>query len=136
MNCRKCGGERIVKNGHHLGRQRFKCKECGFQFTRPDAKGKPPQTKCLAILLYMTGLSLRSIASIVKVSPKAVLDWVRAFGAATYEKPTPPGEVVVELDEMRHFLASRKTNSGSGKRIVVLQVSASTGNVEGAMLLR
>jgi transposase len=136
MNCRKCGSERIVKNGHHLGRQRFKCKECGFQFTRPDAKGKPPQTKSLALILYVTGFSLRSIASIVKVSPKAVLDWVRAFGVATYEKPTPQGEVVVELDEMWHFLTSKKTSFGSGRRIVVLQVSSSTGNVESAILLR
>jgi transposase len=136
MNCRKCGGEQIVKNGHHLGKQRFKCKKCGFQFTRPDAKGKPPQTKCLAVILYVTGLSLRSIASIVNVSPKAVLDWVRAFGAATYEKPTPAGEVIVELDEMWHFITSKKTSSGSGRRIVVLQVSSSTGNVEGAMRLR
>jgi transposase len=136
MNCRKCGGEQIVKNGHHLGKQRFKCKECGFQFTRPDAKGKPPQTKCLALILYATGFSLRSIASIVKVSPKAVLDWARAFGVTPYEKLTPAGEGIVELDEMRHFLASKKTSAESGRHIVVLQVSASTGNVEGAMLLR
>jgi hypothetical protein len=64
--------------------------------------------KYLAIILYITGLSLRAIASIVNVSPKAVLDWVRTFGAATYEKPTPKGEVIVELDEMWHFLTSKK----------------------------
>lgn len=136
MNCRKCGSALIVKNGNHLGRQRFKCKECGFQFTRADAKGKPPQTKCLAVILYVTGLSLRSIASILCVSPKAVLDWVRSFGAATYEKPTPKGEVTVELDEMWHFITSKKTSSGSGRHIVALQVSSSTGNVEGVTLLR
>ena len=136
MNCRKCGSAHVVKNGHHLGKQRFKCKECGFQFTRPDAKGKSPQTKCLAIILYVTGLSLRSIASIGNASPKAVLDWVRAFGATTYEKPTPKGKIIVELDEMWHFLTSKKTNFGYGKHIVVLQVNSSTGNVESAMLLR
>ncbi|MDR1397051.1 MAG: hypothetical protein LBJ14_04905 [Desulfarculales bacterium] len=135
MNCRKCGNVQVVKNGHHLGKQRFKCKDCGFQFTRPDAKGKPPQTKCLAIILYVMGLSLRSIASIVNASPKAVLDWVRAFGAARYEKPIPKGEVTVELDEMWRFLTSKRINSGSGRHIVVLQVNSSTGNVEGAMLL-
>jgi transposase-like protein len=135
MNCRKCGGEQIVKNGHHLGKQRFKCQGCGFQFTRPDAKGKPPQTKCLAVILYVAGLSLRAIASIVHVSPKTVLDWVRAFGAATCEKPAPAGEVTVELDELWHFITS-KTSSGSGRRIVVLQVGSSTGNVEGVMRLR
>jgi transposase-like protein len=71
-------------------------------------KEKPPQIKCLAIILYVTRLSLRAIASIVNVSPKAVLDWVRTFGVATYEKPTLKGEVTVELDEMWHFLTSKK----------------------------
>ena len=39
MNCRKCGSEQIVKNGHHLRRRRFKCKECGFQFATGNVEG-------------------------------------------------------------------------------------------------
>ena len=57
-------------------------------------------------------------------------DWVRAFGIETYEKPVPQGDVVVELDEMWHFVQSKKPNSGSGKHIVALLVNSSTGNVE------
>jgi transposase-like protein len=136
MKCRKCDSDRIVKNGHHLGKQRFKCKECGFQFTRQNAKGRSPKTKCLAILLYLSGLSLRATASLVNVSPKAVLDWVRAFATATYEKPIPKGEVVIELDEMWHFITSKKTSSGYGKRIVVLQVNSLIGSVEDVILIR
>ena len=131
MKCRKCGSEKSVKNGQHLGKQRYKCKECGFQFTQEQPKGKDVQSKCLAVILYLNGLSFRAIAKIVKVSHKAVYDWVRSFGIETYEKPKPQGEVVVELDEMWHYLHLKKTSSGSGKRIVALQVNSSTGNVEG-----
>ena len=50
-------------------------------------KGKDAETKCLAIILYVNGLSFRAIAKIVKVSHKAVHDWVKSFGLETYEKP-------------------------------------------------
>jgi transposase-like protein len=131
MKCRKCGSEKSVKNGRHLGRQRYKCKDCGFQFTQEQPKGKDLETKCLAIILYVNGLSFRAIAKIVKVSHKAVHDWVKSFGLETYEKPKPQGEIVIELDEMWHFLHSKKTNTGYGKHIVALQVNSSTGKVEG-----
>ena len=131
MKCRKCGSEKSVKNGQHLGRQRYKCKGCGFQYTQEQSKGKDVETKCLSSILYVNGLSFRAIAKIVKVSHKAVHDWVKSFGLETYEKPKPSGDVVIELDEMWHFLNRKKTNSGSGRHIVALQVNSSTGNVEG-----
>ena len=89
------------------------------------------ETKCLAIILYVNGLSFRAIAKIVKVSHKAVYDWVKAFGLETYEKPKPTGPVVVELDEMWHFLNAKKTSIGYGRHIVALQVNSLTGKVEG-----
>ena len=131
MKCRKCGSDKSVKNGRHLGRQRYKCKECGFQYTREQPKGKDLETKCLAIILYVNGLSFRAIAAIVKVSHKAVYDWVKAFGIETYEKPEPSGPIVIELDEMWHFIHDKKTNTGYGKHFVALQVNSSTGKVEG-----
>ena len=136
MKCRKCGSQESVKNGKHLGRQRYKCKGCGFQFTQEQPRGKDVETKCLSIILYVNGLSFRAIAKIVKVSHKAVYDWVKAFGLETYEKPTPVGPVVVELDEMWHYLHAKKTNTGYGKRIVALQVNSSTGKVEGVTVAR
>ena len=55
--------------------------------------------------------------------------WVRAFAEKTYEKPEPGQAVIVELDEMWHYLHSKKTSFGSGKLIVAIQVSSLTGNV-------
>lgn len=31
-NCPECQGNKIVKNGHRNGIQRFKCKSCNYQF--------------------------------------------------------------------------------------------------------
>ena len=135
MKCTSCGSTNSVKNGNHHDKQRYKCKECGYQYTQKQPRGKDIETKCLAIILYVNGLSFRAIANIVKVSHKAVYDWVQHFGLQTYDKPKPTGPVVVELDEMWHFINEKKTSSGSGRHIVALQVNSSTGNVEGVTVL-
>ena len=47
-----------------------------------------------------------------------------------YEKPEPDGTVViVELDEMWHYVKKNGISSGSGKRWMLVQVDCSTGNV-------
>jgi len=55
--------------------------------------------------------------------------WVRDFAEKTYEKPSPGEAVIIELDEMWHYLHSKKTNYGSGKLIVAIPVNSLTGNV-------
>jgi len=73
---------------------------------------------------------MNAIGRMLKVEPSTVLYWVRNFALKTYEKPTPQGEVVIELDEMWHFLRSKKTRSGSGRHTVELPKSLSIGNAE------
>ena len=127
--CPKCSCAEVVKNGKHLGKQRHRCKSCGFQFTRTTARGRPASEKATAVLLYTLGLSFNCIARMFKVSTPAVLRWVRLFAEKTYEKPQPGEAVIVELDEMWHYLRSKKTNSGSGKLIVAVPIGSLTGNV-------
>jgi len=126
--CPKCHGQKTVKNGHHLGRQRYRCKSCGFQYTRQTPKGRPSSEKATAVLLYTLGLSFNAIARILHVSAQTVLRWVRDFAEKTYEKPEPREAIVVELDEMWHYVGSKKTNYGSGKLIVAIPVNSLTGN--------
>jgi hypothetical protein len=40
---------------------------------------------------------------------------VREFAEANYEKPTPESAVVVELDELWHFIQEKKTRRVSRK---------------------
>jgi transposase len=133
--CPKCK-ERSVKNGSVEGTQRWKCKGCGFQFTRMEPQGKPLWMKLEAALLYMSGMSLNAIGTILDVSAQSILNWVRDFALANYEKPEPEGQVIVvaELDEMWHFIQSKKTKYGSGKHMIVVVGDSSTGKMEIAML--
>jgi len=73
---------------------------------------------------------MRTIARTFSVAPSTILYWVRNFALKVYEKPTPEGDVVIELDEMWHFIKLKKTNAGYGRLIAALPVNWLTGNVE------
>jgi hypothetical protein len=75
------------------------------------------------------GLSFNAIARIYNVATSTVMRRVRSFAEKTYEKPEPDQAAIVELDEMWHYLHSKKTNSGYGELIVVIPVRSLTGNV-------
>lgn len=120
----------VVKNGKVQGKQRYKCKSCSLQFTRLTPRGRPAQEKAMAVTLYTLGLSIRAIARLIGVSPTAVLKWIKTFAKTHYEKPAPGDAIIVELDEMWHYLRSKKTSYGSGKPIVEKLESLLTGNVE------
>lgn len=112
--CPKCQSVQIVKNGHHLGRQRYRCKACGFQYTRLNPRGRPASEKAAAVLLYTMGLSLNAIARIF-VSAQPILRWARNLAEKTYEKPELREAVALELDEMRPCPRSKKTSYGGNR---------------------
>ena len=115
--CPKCKAKEIIKSGKVQGKQRFKCKNCSYQFTRLTPRGRPAKEKAMAITLYTLGLSMRAIAKIFDLSPNAVLKWIKNFAKEHYEKPAPSDAILVELDEMWHYLKSKKTSYGFGKHI-------------------
>lgn len=63
MKCSRCGSENSVKNGFVNGCQRYKCKRCGCQFTRPDKRENHLKERQLVALLYASGLSMNKIAN-------------------------------------------------------------------------
>ena len=79
MHCWKCGSEAFVKNGFMAGSQRYKCKKCGFQFTRDTPHGKPMKDKILALVLYLSGLSMNVIGKILGVTAQSVMRWIKMF---------------------------------------------------------
>ena len=130
MECKKCGATEHSKNGFIKGHQRYKCKNCGYQFVPTLQKGVDEQTKLTACLLYINGLSFRTIARLLHTSATSVLSWVRKFALQHYENLQPNSKaVVIQLDEMWHFLHLKKTNFGYGKFIVLIHDNPLTGNV-------
>ena len=127
--CKRCESAKYVKNGLMRGKQRYLCKTCGLAFTDTPARGKPLALKAAAVLLYVSGLSMNRTAKLLGVSTPTVQAWLEQFAAIYAQKPEPEGRaVVIELDEMWHYVKKSPSHSGSGKLGIVLQGSWWTGN--------
>jgi len=49
------------------------------------------------------------MAFLLRVSPQAVLAWIRDLATASYEKLEPPGRtIVLQHDEMWHYLKNKR----------------------------
>ena len=130
MECPRCKSSHVVKNVIVKGIRKHVCQTCGFQFTRTTPRGKPYKTKVLAVLLYLSGLSLNRIGQLCGVSAQSALNWVRAFAAEHAERPRPKeGQtVILELDELWHYLQKKDTNSGYGQLWIASPVDYWIGN--------
>ena len=93
VNCKLCGSDEVVKDGHRKTRnswkQRFRCKRCGYRFTvSMDGFYKmryKPKVITLALDLYFKGVSLRKITDHLKqfydieVHHTTILYWIRRY---------------------------------------------------------
>jgi hypothetical protein len=81
-------------------------------------------------MLYLSGLSMNRTAKLVGVSTPTVMEWIERLAAAYAAKPEPRGRaVVIELDEMWHYLKKSPISCGSGRLTIVTQAAWLTGNV-------
>ena len=129
LRCKRCGAEEHVKNGLMRGKQRYRCKACGLNFTDTPPRGMPPAMRVTAVLLYVSGLSMNRTAKLLGVSAPTVMAWIERFAEVYAQKPEPEGRaVVVELDEMWHYLKKSGTSSGSGRLGIVLRGERLTGS--------
>jgi transposase-like protein len=129
LRCKACGSEEHIKNGFMRGKQRYRCKACGLNFTDTPLPGKPLAMKVTAVLLYGSGLSMNRTAKLLGVSTPTIQAWIEQFAKVHAQKPAPEGRaVVIELDEMWHYLKKKRTSSGSGRLGIVLPGSWWTGN--------
>lgn len=82
IKCMNCGSAHVIKNGKVFGWQRYKCKQCGYQFTKMAPAGKPLFIKLVSHGLFVSGLSMREIARIVGVTAQSVSRWIRKWHPA------------------------------------------------------
>ncbi len=80
LRCKACGSEAHIKNGFMRGKQRYRCKACGLNFTDTPPLGKPLAMKVTAVMLYVSGLSMNRTAQLVGVSVSSVQDWTWVRG--------------------------------------------------------
>jgi len=132
--CLKCGSTNFVKNGRLRGLQRYRCKTCKYNFTTDKRRGKSPAMKALAVLMYAMGKSSFDwIGDLLGVSGVAVYKWIKQIGNMVSMPKI--GEIKeIEFDEMWHFVQSKKTKDGYGKRWIVLEGKPSPGLLAIVML--
>ena len=129
LRCKRCGGGEHTRNGFMRGQQRYRCKACGLNFTDTPPRGLPLKVKATAVLLYLSGLSMNRTARLLGVSTPSVMAWIEQFAEAYAQKPAPEGRaVVIELDEMWHYLKKKPTSFGCGRLGIVLQDVSSIGS--------
>ena len=128
ISCKKCTSLTFIKSGHIRGHQRYKCKQCGCQFTHTKRRGIHPALKSFAIVLYaFCGVSMGNIGRLFKVSTVAVLNWVKAAALGiSPPKPNKEPEIVM-IDEFWHFVNGKKTKFGYGEPLMGYRVSLSDG---------
>ena len=122
MDCPKCGSDNKVNSGKVNERQRYKCKECGCNYTQSYQHGYRLDKKLLALQLYLEGNGLRGTGRILGVSNVRVLNWIKQFGnnIKEYVLANMPNErrniEIAEIDEIWHFTVKKNGNYGSGLR--------------------
>ena len=132
--CPKCGSNKTVKNGQANGHPKRKCKDCTYQYTKNNLPGAPQNVRLACVLLYVHGLSMNSIAKLFNYTPPAVLRWIKDFGRQHFFKPEPISDsVVLEIDEMHHYLKKNPIKSGYGRLIVEIPDSSLTGSLAAVM---
>jgi transposase len=136
--CKKCSGNHCVKSGYIRGNQRYKCKDCGFNFKLGDSRGKiKPEAKALGMLMYGSGkASYGMIARLFNVTRSTVLYWVRTMGSKLPE-PVVNAEIEsVSIDEMWHFLNKKNERYGYGGQWTAVTTEPSAGLLAIVMLKR
>ena len=88
MHCPKCRDTAAVKNGMMGGKQRYRCKSCGCNYTQSSRYRISESKREEAIKLYLEGVGFRGIARLTGVSHVTVMRWVKAL-ADRIEADTP-----------------------------------------------
>ena len=120
--CKNCNNEKTVKSGFVRGKQRYKCKECGYNFVEGDARTNEriAAKKAMCVILYSLGKgSYNMLAKIFDTWPSLVYRWIVEAGAKLPDQKIS-GEIrEMEFDEMWHFVGNKKTRGGSSRPLTV-----------------
>ena len=78
MKCPKCKCEEYQKNGVVKGKQRYKCKECGYNYrTEKYYKYYTDEEKKEALRYHNEGIGFRRIGRLLGMDPKNVINCVK-----------------------------------------------------------
>ena len=126
MKCTRCESLNKIKTGFVGGRQRYKCKDCGYFFSvEKKSDVKTPEQKRLALQMYLDGLGFRAIGRILNISYGTVYRWVKKWEESVEFPQNKEPIEIVELDEIHSYVQSKKTTVGAGLLLIDLEKSSS-----------
>ena len=109
------------------GRQRYKCHDCGYNYSvQLKSTASPDSVKRQALQLYLEGLGFRSIGRYLGVSHVSVYNWIKKFGQELEDLKSENKISIVELDEMHTYIGNKKNIVGSGLLLIEMEKSSST----------
>jgi len=109
MNCPRCKSSTHKKNGIVGGRQRYKCQDCGYNYSvEIKSTASSTSVKRQALQLYLEGLGFRSIGRFLGVSHVSVQKWIKKFGQELDDLKSENEIDVVEMDEMHTYIGNKK----------------------------
>jgi transposase len=138
ITCKRCNSINVVNNGLVRGKQRFKCKDCLYNFVDGDKRKKPRiEAKALALLMYGScKASYGMIARLLNVSRTTILNWIRIMGKSLPEPNFETDVKEIQMDEMWHFINKKNEKYGSGEPWIVLETEPLDGLLAVVMLRR
>jgi transposase len=137
VRCKKCNSFFVVKNGFIRCKQRYKCKQCKYNFVIGEERfvSDRERKKALCILLYSQGKSsIRFIAKLLKVSKMTILRWIRKKAEEISYPEISKDIKDVEFDEVWHFVKKNLKKYGSLKLWMESQKELYIGCVAKGML--
>jgi len=122
LECKNCKSVKTVKSGKVRGKQRFKCKDCGYYFIIGDERTNEKVTalKALCVLMYSLGKgSYGMMGKLFDRNRSLIYRWIREAGIKVDYPKIDEDIREIEFDEMWHFIQSKKLNFGSSKPLTV-----------------
>ncbi|GGE07829.1 IS1/IS1595 family N-terminal zinc-binding domain-containing protein [Psychroflexus salis] len=120
--CPQCQSSQLVKSGIINKRQRYKCKNCNYNFTVNKIGKKIDQyyvTK--ALQLYLEGLTYREIERIIGVSHVSVMNWVRKYNIHKVQNTDyHPTYKILNQSELSIYFSKPENTKGAGMIVTEL----------------
>ena len=120
VECKNRKSKNTTKNGKARKKQRYKCKDCGYNFVIGHAHSSPQKEakKAMIVILYSIGKgSYRNLAKIFGLSSGTIHNYVKA-AAENLSTPEVANDITeMEFDEMWHYIGKKNRNYGLSRQL-------------------
>lgn len=122
ISCPKCGSKEATKSGIVGGRQRYKCRNCGYHYSvAKTGKETNPYYVIKALQLYVEGVSYREIERLLGVSHVSVMNWVKKYGVkAPRQTEYHPTYKILNQKELAEFFQKPENLKEAGLMVTEL----------------